>query len=221
MSSHALAAVPQSLTGTLSGNSDVEGIMERWAILGRPGAREELFDEHDVNSARQYTRNIESFIGTIRVPLGAIGPLRVHGAAATRDFHVPLATTEATLVASYGRGARLISAAGGCTARTTNQGVCRAPAFEFDSLADSMQFTSWLTAQRSAFEEITAGSSRYTRLHPMRSVIEANHVYLLLDFDTGEAAGQNMVTIATQAVMQFVREQSPVIARRTYIEANL
>lgn len=201
--------------------SEPDAIAERWAVLGRVDAGAELLDDRALAEAPRYARNIENFIGTLRVPLGAFGPLEVHGAAGTRSFYVPLATTEATLVASYGRGAQLISAAGGCTARTTSQSVSRAPGFEFDSLADSTQFAAWLAAQQPIFERITVGSSRYARLDSVRTVIEANHVYLLLGFQTGEAAGQNMVTIATQAIMGHIRDHSPVVPCRTYIEANL
>lgn len=41
---------------------------------------------------------IENFVGVIRVPVGVAGPLRVCGEAAQGAFHIPLATTEGTLV---------------------------------------------------------------------------------------------------------------------------
>ncbi len=42
-----------------------------------------------------YQRNIEYFIGTVKVPVGLAGPLRVNGLFASGDYYVPLATTEA------------------------------------------------------------------------------------------------------------------------------
>ena len=48
--------------------------------------------------------------------MGLAGPLRIDGEHAQGDFYVPLATTEGTLVASYNRGMRLLSAAGGVRA---------------------------------------------------------------------------------------------------------
>jgi hydroxymethylglutaryl-CoA reductase (NADPH) len=86
---------------------------------------------------------------------------------------------------------------------------------------DSTRFATWLAAERAAFEQITASSSRFTRLDSMRTVIEANHVYVLLGFHTGDAAGQNMVTIAAQGIMRYIRESSPVTSRHAWVEANL
>jgi hydroxymethylglutaryl-CoA reductase (NADPH) len=91
----------------------------------------------------------------------------------------------------------------------------------FDSLTDSERFVEWIATSRERFEHITASSSRHTRLASVRPVIEANHVYLILDYRTGDAAGQNMITIATQAILQDIRESSPVPPRQAYVEANL
>ncbi|MBC8144731.1 MAG: 3-hydroxy-3-methylglutaryl-CoA reductase, partial [bacterium] len=59
--------------------------------------------------------HIENYIGMTQVPTGIIGPLRVNGVDAKGDYYVPLATTEGALVASYHRGAQLVSRAGGVT----------------------------------------------------------------------------------------------------------
>ena len=59
------------------------------------------------------------------------------------DYYVPLATTEAALVASYSRGAQLITEAGGCTAVVLNEGVSRAPGFAFETLGEAALFVAW------------------------------------------------------------------------------
>ena len=61
----------------------------------------------------------------------------------------------------------------------------------------------------------------FARLIAARTVVEANHVYLILDFSTGNAAGQNMVTVATQAILDHILNECPTAPRRAYIEANL
>src|SRR5579872_5452679 len=57
--------------------------------------------------------NIERFIGVAQVPLGLAGPLRINGEYAHGDFLIPLATTEGSLVASYNRGMKVLTLAGG------------------------------------------------------------------------------------------------------------
>jgi hydroxymethylglutaryl-CoA reductase (NADPH) len=105
-----------------------ESIEARWALPGLPeSSRAQLADERTMGERDAYARNIENFIGTVRVPVGLAGPLRVNGAHALGDYYVPLATTEAALVASYSRGALLITEAGGCACAVLNEGVTRAP----------------------------------------------------------------------------------------------
>jgi hydroxymethylglutaryl-CoA reductase (NADPH) len=45
-------------------------------------------------------------------------------------------------------------------------------------------------------------------------------VIVLIEYQTGDAAGQNMITIATKAVCDFICENSPVAPRCVYIECN-
>src|SRR5271169_2883029 len=90
-------------------------VAARWRLIGAPeDAQCALLDAEAMRQMAQYQHRIENFIGTVKVPVGIAGPLRVRGTHANGDYYVPLATTEAALVASYSRGAGLISAAGGC-----------------------------------------------------------------------------------------------------------
>jgi hydroxymethylglutaryl-CoA reductase (NADPH) len=91
-----------------------EEIAKRWSLLpNRESGEGVLLDSVSAATAPLYARNVENFIGTVRLPVGVAGPLRVNGTYAQGDFYVPLATTEAALVASYSRGAQIISEAGG------------------------------------------------------------------------------------------------------------
>ena len=93
-----------------------------------------------------YERNVENYVGTVRVPVGLAGPLLVDGAAARGAYYVPLATTEAALVASYSRGAQLITRSGGCTARVLDARMRRAPVLVFDDLRQTMLAAAWVRA---------------------------------------------------------------------------
>ena len=102
-------------------------------LLGHSSASEAdkaaLYDARAQEELERYEHNIENYVGTLRLPVGVIGPLRVNGIFAKGDYYVPLATSEAALVASYGRGARLISraTARGSIARTLKS-IPRPPA---------------------------------------------------------------------------------------------
>ncbi|MEY2879851.1 MAG: hypothetical protein RLZZ15_2231, partial [Verrucomicrobiota bacterium] len=111
--------------------TDAATLDKRWALLAHaPTARAALAGPEAI-AAETFAGHIENFIGTVQLPVGLAGPLRVNGIAAQGDYYVPLATTEAALVASYHRGASVITLAGGCATMVLNEGVSRAPAYAF------------------------------------------------------------------------------------------
>ncbi len=193
-----------------------ETLDKRWSRLPT-GVRAALEEEDPA----AYAANIENFIGTIRLPVGIAGPLRVNGIFAKGDFSIPLATTEAALVASYHRGACVLSAAGGCSAAVLNEGVNRSPAFGFGSLAEAGKFVAWVVDQVDVFRDIVRENTDHGKLVDVAATLEGNHVYLNFEFRTGDAAGQNMVTICTEAICAFIREGSPVEIKKHYVEGNL
>jgi hydroxymethylglutaryl-CoA reductase (NADPH) len=198
-----------------------EALEKRWQLLrGSAAARAQLADAATLAQLEAYQHNIENFIGTVKVPVGLAGPLRVNGLFAQGDFYLPLATTEAALVASYSRGAQVISAAGGCAAVLVNQGVCRAPGYVFRTVEEAGRFVVWLLSQQDAVRRAAEATTQHGRLADLRFTIEGNHVYLVFEFTTGDAAGQNMVTIATQAVCDYIQEHTPVPPRHFFVEAN-
>jgi hydroxymethylglutaryl-CoA reductase (NADPH) len=184
-------------------------------------SREPLLDAETVAHMSCYQHNVEYFIGTVKMPVGLAGPLRVNGLFAQGDFYVPLATTEAALVASHNRGARLISEAGGCSAMVLNEGISRAPGFAFNALHEAGTFVAWAVEQLPEFRKIAESTTHHGKLVDLRITIEGNHVYLNFEYTTGDAAGQNMVTLATQAVCDYIQSHSPVSPRYAFVEANL
>jgi hydroxymethylglutaryl-CoA reductase (NADPH) len=165
--------------------------------------------------------NIEHFIGMAQVPVGLIGPLRISGTQLREDVFVPLATSEGALVASYDRGARILSRAGGAVCMLVEEEVQRAPAFAFPTLARAARFEAWARGHEELFRDIAARESRFGRLVGMKTILEANHVYLMLSFVTGDAAGQNMVTFSTAAICREILERTPVQPEYWYVESNL
>lgn len=165
--------------------------------------------------------NIENYIGMAQVPVGLVGPLRVNGLHAHGDFYVPLATTEGTLVASYHRGARLVTRAGGVSALTTAEQVQRAPGFCFETLADAARFAAWAIGEFETMRTVAATRTNHGSLQDLQVHIETRTVYLILQYHTGDASGQNMVTFCTEAVCADLMARTPVQPRHWFVESNM
>ncbi len=201
------------------GHINKEAIDQRWEFLIEQGLEQNtaLYANEDLSA---YEANIENCIGTIKMPVGIAGPVRVNGTNAQGDYLLPMATTEAALLASYHRGAVVISKAGGCSAVLLSEGVSRSPGFIFKTIADLAGFSHWLLMNKSKIHEVAQSTSNYCQLIDFKMITEGNHLYLLCDYLTGDAAGQNMVTIATQAVCEYIIANAPVQPEKWFVEAN-
>ncbi len=153
--------------------------------------------------------NVENFVGVAQVPMGLAGPLRVNGEHARGDFYVPLATTEGTLVASYNRGMRLLAEAGGVRTTLVERYMQRAPVFHFADARAARDFGAWVDAHardiRAAAEETTSVG----KLSHVQRFNVAQMVFLRFNYETGDAAGQNMAGKATLAACEWIRENAP------------
>jgi hydroxymethylglutaryl-CoA reductase (NADPH) len=223
--------IVQSLAGDESplapripgGNSVAAGDVDnRWNLVDiGASSRRALLNREQGEDLAHYQQNIENCIGTVKVPVGLAGPLRVRGMFASGDYYIPLATTEATLVASYSRGARAISEAGGCVSILLHEGMRRTPGFALRSLGDAGLFAIWCIEHSEELRAAAATTTQHGELIDIGMAVEGNHVYLILDYTTGDASGQNMVTIATQAVCEHIMEQATVRPELFFVEANL
>jgi hydroxymethylglutaryl-CoA reductase (NADPH) len=164
--------------------------------------------------------NIENFIGMSQVPTGILGPVVINGENAKGGFYIPLATSEGTLVASYGRGARACRESGVIRSVCLMEGVQRSPVFKFNNLDEVLLFANWINAQKEYFNEAVRQTSKYAQLQNLEMNIEGNQVILDLEFYTGDAAGQNMVTFASQAICTHILEGTPVKPLTWYLESN-
>ena len=102
-----------------------------------------------------------------------------------------------------------------------NEGVSRTPVFEFQSLADAGQFVAWVVTQYDHFKQVAESTTSHGQLHDININIEGNHVYLIFEFHTGDASGQNMVTIATNEVFNYILDHSPISPQDAFLDGNL
>jgi hydroxymethylglutaryl-CoA reductase (NADPH) len=165
--------------------------------------------------------NIENFIGFTAVPTGVVGPLRINGTAARGDFYIPFATSEGALIASYSRGAYLASLAGGVSSICLSEGVQRTPTFKFKNFAELSEFIVWLMPEINHFKDIVKLHTSHGSLIDSKINIDGNQLTLIFDFNTADAAGQNMVTICTDAICRYIIENTPVKPDYWLVEGNL
>ncbi|KAB8241763.1 hydroxymethylglutaryl-CoA reductase [Aspergillus flavus] len=144
---------------------------------------------------------IENCVGFTRVPLGVAGPLQVQGSdGTTGSFYGPLATCEATLIASCSRGCKALNTCQGVRFKILHDSMSRAPAFWFASTEDAVAFFDLVPSLQPKFKKDAESTSKHVRLRTVIPHIVGSSVHVRFEYLCGDAAGQNIVTIATQRV---------------------
>lgn len=195
-------------------------IAKYWSRLRGPASEADQQAMQDASDPGTFSANIENYIGTVKVPVGIIGPLRINGLNANGDFHVPLATTEAALVASYARGAYAATRSGGISSAMLYEGVIRTPAFRFGSLLEAGLFVEWVVNNIDMLKAAAEATTNHGKLSSLEPFVDNDTVFLICRYTTGDAAGQNMVTIATNALCEAIAAHCTVPIKAWYIEGN-
>lgn len=149
--------------------------------------------------------NIENFVGAISMPVGLAGPLEFRGEHLRGSLVAPFATTEGSLVAATTRGARALSLSGGVQVRVHSRRMLRAPLFAFASGEVAARFAAFIQGELEALQAIVKQSSRFAQLLELKTYVLGRDVHVLLSYETGDAAGQNMTTLCTAACCQYLR----------------
>lgn len=152
----------------------------------------------------------ENLIGATSIPMGIAGPLDIVGDQVQRAVYIPLATTEGALVASISRGCKALNESGGARVNVFKTGTTRGPVFYTSSVAEGQEFLEWV---QSKIDDIIAEVEK-TSSHILLINLEAKligcYAYLRLYYDTSDAMGMNMATIATQAVISYIEKNTKV-----------
>lgn len=146
----------------------------------------------------------ENLIGATTVPLGVAGPVDVVGEDVHGSFFVPLATTEGALIASVSRGCRALNEVGGARTYTYQTGTTRGPVFLTQSVDDGQRLMLWIEDHLEELIKIAEETSSHLSLINIEAKLVGTYVFLRLYYDTQEAMGMNMVTIATAALVEHI-----------------
>ena len=161
------------------------------------------FDPADADS------NIENLIGAAQVPMGVAGPVPIDGEHATRDRYLPLATTEGALVASVNRGCAVIRESAGATARVLERGMTRAPAFRVADVTEAAAVADWVRANGDRLAAVAEETTSHGECTGVRPYVVGDTVFCRFAYDTKDAMGMNMATIATRAAAEEIEAETP------------
>ncbi|WP_336134806.1 hydroxymethylglutaryl-CoA reductase [Natronomonas amylolytica] len=201
-------------------NYSEEAIAERHEWLEeQTGVDLEHVPEYSFDSSRG-EGNIENFVGVAQMPLGIAGPVKVDGEHAEGYYPIPLATTEGTLVASYSRGMKAINMNGGATATVSDDRMNRAPVFVFEDARNARDFRDWVFDHFETVKEKAEETSSVAELLEIEDYLTNNFAHLRFSFETGDAAGQNMVGKATFAACNWILQEYPGYVESFYLEGN-
>ncbi len=153
----------------------------------------------------------ENLIGETTLPLGAAGPIKIRNPKSEiRNFFIPLATTEGALVASVNRGCKAISQSGGVKVFIERIGTTRGPVYLTENLEKGFWFVSWLEKNKLKIKKEAEKTSSHLKFLRLEGKVIGCYTYVRFYFDTAEAMGMNMVTIAVDAINQLIEKETKI-----------
>lgn len=165
------------------------------------------------------TKNCENYIGSVEVPVGVVGPVIVDSVYISdaiksdkfeekKTFFIPLATTEGALVASIQRGVKVLNS-GKTTVIVKKIGMSRSVVFECGSIEDAVIFEEYFSKNISLFAQFCEETSSHLKFLSHESYMRDKLLYYRFVFDTDQAMGMNMVTIALSHAWDTFKRQLP------------
>lgn len=161
-------------------------------------------------------KNCENMIGYAQIPLGVAGPLRVQYQESGimnqefSEYYIPLATTEGALVASISRGCKAITLSGGAVVDSHKVGMSRGPVFYTGSIVQKNKLSEFIQNHESGIKNQAESTSNHLTLKKISVKSLTNYTFVRFVYDTQDAMGMNMATIATQAAVEFIQKETEI-----------
>jgi len=153
----------------------------------------------------------ENLIGETTLPLGVAGPLRVKSSKLkVKSYYLPLATTEGALVASVNRGCKAINLSGGAKVFVKKVGATRGPVYFTENLEKGFWFVDWLKKNEEEIKKTAEETSHHLKLLRWETKVVGPYTFVRFYFDSQDAMGMNMVTIAVEAINRFIEKEAGI-----------
>lgn len=163
-------------------------------------------DEERIGQADE--KNCEQMIGAVPLPVGIAGPLAITFSSGEQSkILLPLATTEAALVASVNRGCKVLSESVGVHVQSTYHGMSRSIALKPRNLK-GQSYTLAIREKEDEWKKVGEATSHHLKILRYEIDEADGYVFLTIFCDTSEAMGMNMTTIAAQAVGNWLAEHT-------------
>ena len=147
------------------------------------------------------------------VPMKNIGPIKISGNVLQGEYKIPLATFESPLWPSVDRGARLSTYTdSGISITVVDDRMTRSVLFEAPDALTAVEIVNEINKDRNPLAESALTTSNYVKLEDVNSQIIGNLIFLRFSFETGNAAGHNMCTLAAEAIMNYLLERFPSLS---------
>lgn len=153
------------------------------------------------------------------VPVCILGPIALRGDHANGDFRVPFATTESPLAASVQRGILAVNLSGGCRVLLAADAMTRSPVLKARSLEVAISVQNTIESALPELAAIASAASSRLRLKSVKCWVAGRLVFPRFAFETGDAMGMNMATIAANKLSTWIVERTG--ARLLALSSNL
>ncbi|MFP6906026.1 MAG: hydroxymethylglutaryl-CoA reductase [Verrucomicrobiota bacterium] len=141
------------------------------------------------------------------VPMQIIGPAKWVFNGQTEDVYFPLATYESPLWPSTNRGARVSQKTSGIHCTVTDERMTRSILVEAQTAEACHAACRGIMDRRKELEPLVEETSRFARLIDLHPQQVGSMLFLRLEFHTGDAAGHNMVTKASQRIQEWILQE--------------
>lgn len=182
-----------------------EAIKKRQELIElKLGKKLEFIHHYSFDEERAMKRHIENMVGAIQLPLGIAGPLRVDGDHAKGEFLIPMATSLKGLVGRVQNGIEVLNEAGGAKVTLVSNSMTRGPALKLGTGKQARAVAEWVSKNLEEIRAEAQSTTRHGKLLWIRPIQVGRTLFLRFGYETGDAMGMNMVTIATDKALRFI-----------------
>ena len=143
------------------------------------------------------------------IPMAWVGPIKVIGDVMDGEIDVPLATFEIPLWPSTQRGAGVSMRTDGIRVTVLDDRMTRSICLEAPHAGEAAAFLQSIKDRQAEMQAQVAETSRFAKLIEFHSQVIGNLIYLRLAYETGDAAGHNMVTAASERIQTWILAEYP------------